>query len=173
MIVFVTTKLSSNRDLGIEIILEILSLITNTNPNKIQEIIKIYPSPHQKREIQFVPPINPINKINKIEGVYSKNGNFLKTHIVVRIISTYSWSIYKGISLRSNFSSYLNKNNQLIIPFVVLKELEGLSLSTDIRKKESALRGYKIFKKLQKNGNVTVRGDKDDGYTDNLFQEVD
>ena len=39
MIVFVTTKLASNRDLGIEIILEILSLITNTNPNKIQEII--------------------------------------------------------------------------------------------------------------------------------------
>ena len=78
MIVFVATKLSSNRDLGIYIdnILEILSLITNTNPNKTQEIIKIYPSPHQKREIQFVPPINPINKINKIEGVYSKNGNF-------------------------------------------------------------------------------------------------
>ena len=80
MIVFVTTKLSSNKDLGIEIILEILLLITNTNPNKIQEIIKIYPSPHQKREIQLVPPINPINKIISI---YKKsNINLLKKKLV-------------------------------------------------------------------------------------------
>jgi rRNA-processing protein FCF1 len=74
-------------------------------------------------------------------------------------------------SFFDDLSSNLIKN-QLIVPFAVLRELEGLSKSDKIKTKESALRGYKIYKNLQNNGNVTVRGEKGDGYTDNLFQVV-
>jgi rRNA-processing protein FCF1 len=74
-------------------------------------------------------------------------------------------------SFFNDFSSNLIKN-QLIIPFAVLRELEGLSKSDKNKTKESALRGYKIFKNLRNNGDVIIRGEKGDGYTDNLFQVV-
>jgi len=67
----------------------------------------------------------------------------------------------------------LEKNkNKIIVPFKVLKELQGLVKSNDPIKKFNARKGYSIFLKLEKLNCAIKMGEKGDGYVDNLFQVI-
>jgi|TARA_B100000315_G_C14565297_1_gene582598 serine/threonine protein kinase len=77
------------------------------------------------------------------------------------------------VFLLGSFMQYLEKsNNGIIVPVVVLNELKGLAKSNDPIKKYNARKGQSIFLKLKNINRAAERGEKNDGYVDNLFQVI-
>lgn len=66
----------------------------------------------------------------------------------------------------------LKHNKKVIIPKVVIRELENNIMNKDIKKSILAKKGYKILKYMEKENLIDIRGEKTDKHPDQVFRRV-